>query len=178
MDIVFYANILPWKYLSEDRFHLSVCRLTAIKNVPIPSLFKNLTPDCRPISVKSKRHSIPDTKFIQSEISRIRKEGIIERSQSPWRAQTLIVSPENHKKRLVVDYSQTINLFTLLDAYPLSQIADMVNEIASYQVFSTLDLTSVYHQVALSQKSENILHLKLLDLYTNFAESHSEWSTE
>ena len=73
------------------------------------------------------------------------KEGIIEPSQSPWRAQILIVSPENHKKRLVVDYSQTINRFTLLDAYPLPRIEDMVNEIASYQVFSTLDLTSAYH---------------------------------
>ena len=46
------------------------------------------------------------------------KEGIMEPSQSPWRAQILVVSPENHKKRLVVDYSQTINRFTLLDAYP------------------------------------------------------------
>ena len=61
----------------------------------------------------------------------------------------LVVSPENHKKRLVVDYSQTINRFILLDAYPLPRIEDMVNEIASYRVFSTLDLTSAYHQVAI-----------------------------
>ena len=101
---------------------LTVSRLTAIKNIPYPSLFTNLTPDCRPIAVKSRRHSIPDTKFIQSEISRMLKEGIVEPSQSPWRTQTLVVSPENHKKRLVVDYSQTINRFTLLDAYPLPRI--------------------------------------------------------
>lgn len=128
---------------------LTVCKLTAIKNVPYPSLFANLTPDCHPIAVKSRRHSLPDTKFIQSEISRMLKEEIIELSHSPWRAQALVVSPENHKKRLVVDYSQTINRFTLLDAYPLPRIEDMVNEIASYQVFSTLDLTSAYHQVSI-----------------------------
>ena len=127
---------------------LTVCKLTTIKNVPYPSLFTNLTPDCRSIAVKSQRHIILDTKFIQSEISQILKEGVIERSQSLWLAQTLVVTPENHKKRLV-DYSQTINQFTLLDAYPLPRIEDMVNEIASYQVFSTLDLTSVYHQVAI-----------------------------
>ena len=131
---------------------LTVCRLTAIKNIPYPSLFTNLILDCRPIAVKSRRHSIPDTKFIQSDISRMLNEGIIEPSQSQWRVQTLVVSPENHKKRLVVDYSQTINRFTLLDAYPLPQIEDMVNEIASYRVFSTLDLTSIYHQVTI--KSE------------------------
>ena len=128
---------------------LTVCRLTVIKNIPYPSLFTNLTPDCRPIAIKSRRHSIPDTKFILSEISRMLKESIIEPSQSPWRAQTLLVYPENHKKRLVVHYSQTINRFTLLDTYPLPRIEDMVNEIASYRVYSTLDLTSAYHQVAI-----------------------------
>ena len=44
--------------------HLTVCRLTTIINIPYPSLFTNLTPDCRPIAVKSRRQSIPDTKFI------------------------------------------------------------------------------------------------------------------
>ena len=133
-------------FFSERPFPpLTVCRLTAIKNIPYSSLFTNLTPDCRPIAVRSRRHSISDTKFVQSEISRMLKEGIIEPSQSPWRAQTLLISPENHKKRLVVDYYQTMNRFTLLDAYPLI----LVNEITSYRVFSTLDLTSAYHQVAI-----------------------------
>ena len=81
------------------------------------------------------------------------KEGIIEPSQSPWRAHTLVISPENHQKRLV-DYSQNINWFTLLDAYPLPRIEDMVNEIASYQVFNTLDIASDYHQVAVKPEEQ------------------------
>ncbi|KRX78665.1 hypothetical protein T06_15795 [Trichinella sp. T6] len=40
----------------------------------------------------------------------------------PWRAQTLVVTTDNHKKRTMIDYSQTINRFTLLDAYPLAKI--------------------------------------------------------
>ena len=52
-------------------------------------------------------------------------------------------------RKSLVDYSLTINRFTLLDAYPLPWIEDMVNEIASYRVFSNLDLTSDYHQVAI-----------------------------
>ena len=106
---------------------LTICSLTAIKNVPYPSLFTNLTMNCRPEAVKFRRHSIPNTKFIQFEISRMLKEGIIEPSQSPRRAQTLVVTPENQKKKLVVDHSQTINRFTLLDAYPLPRIEGMVN---------------------------------------------------
>ena len=38
--------------------------------------------------------------------------------------------PFQSKRRLVVDYSQTINRFNLLDAYPLPRIDQTVNKIA------------------------------------------------
>ena len=50
---------------------------------------------------------------------------------------------------MVIDYSQTINRFTQLDAYPLPRIDDVVNKIAKFRVMSTLDLRSAYHQIAL-----------------------------
>ena len=46
---------------------------------------------------------------------------IIEPARSPWRAQVLVVT-QGTKRRLVIDYSTTINRFTLLDAYPLPNI--------------------------------------------------------
>ena len=54
---------------------------------------------------------------------------------------------ERHKKRLVVDYSQTVNRFTEPDAYPLPKISELVNQVAQYKMFSTVDLRSAYHQV-------------------------------
>ncbi|XP_059844624.1 uncharacterized protein LOC132404485 [Hypanus sabinus] len=69
-----------------------------------------------------------------------------EPSTSPWRAQVVVVRT-GQKNRMVVDYSQTINRFTQLDAYPLPRIADMVNQIAQYKVYSTIDLKSAYHQL-------------------------------
>ena len=72
-------------------------------------------------------------------------------SVSPWRAQVVIVKDdENKKKRMCVDYSQTINLYTELDAYPLPRIDDLVNTLASYNVFSTFDLRSAYHQISIA----------------------------
>jgi len=53
------------------------------------------------------------------EVSKLLNDGIIEPSYSPWRAQVLVTKDERHKRRMVVDYSQTINKFTLSDAYPL-----------------------------------------------------------
>ena len=54
---------------------------------------------------------------------------------------------EPDKKRLCVDYSQAINQYTELDAYPLPRIDDMINNLAHYNVFSTFDLRNAYHQV-------------------------------
>lgn len=50
---------------------------------------------------------------------------------------------------MVIDYSQFINKFTLLNAYPSPRIEDMIRDIAKYGVYSTLDLRSAYHQVAI-----------------------------
>ncbi|XP_066907466.1 uncharacterized protein [Halyomorpha halys] len=85
-----------------------------------------------------------------SEIEQLLSDDIIEESNSPWRAQVLVVQNENHKKRLVIDYSQTINKFTLLDAYPLPNMDELVRNVAKYSLFSTIDLKSAYHQVPIA----------------------------
>ena len=41
---------------------------------------------------------------------------------------------------MVIDYSKTINRFTLLDTFPLPRMDEMIGEIAKYRMLSTLDL--------------------------------------
>lgn len=124
----------------------SVCNV-ACANVEPPQLFEHMTKDCRPIATRTRRFFGEDEKFIQSEIHSLLKDDVIEASSSPWRAQVLITKNENHKKRLVIDYSQTVNKFTLLDAYPLPEIETLVSKVARYDTFSSLDLSSAYHQI-------------------------------
>ena len=123
----------------------TTCSLSTL-TIPPPLLFANLTPDCKPVATKSRRYSAGDRAFIQSEVQRLLREGIIESSTSPQRAQVVVVWTRQ-KNRMVVDYSQTINRFTQLDTYPLPRITDMVNQIAQYKVYSTIDLKSAYHQL-------------------------------
>ena len=87
--------------------------------------------------------------FIQENVDKMLSEGVIRASSSRWHAQVLIVKDETnrHKKRLCIDYSQTINIYMELDAYPLPRIDDMINELSKYRVFSTFDLRSAYHQI-------------------------------
>ena len=131
---------------------LSVCSFSTLKVKP-PKPFENLTADCCPIATKSRRYSQEGAEFIDKEVTRLLDEGIVEPSHSPWRAQIIAPKDENHKNRLIIDYSQSINRFTLLDTFPLTN-GDMVNKIAHYRVFSSIDLRSAYHQLPLKNEDK------------------------
>ena len=118
------------------------------------------------MATKPRRYSQADTEFISSKVKRLLNDDLIEPSSSPWRAQPLVATEVNHKKRMVIDYSQTVNKFTLLDAYPLPHMQDIVRRIAQYKVYLTLDLTSAYHQVELPSSDR---------LYTAFQADGSLW---
>ncbi|KAF2898115.1 hypothetical protein ILUMI_08057 [Ignelater luminosus] len=106
---------------------LDICGL-ATANVEPASLFSHLTPDCKPICTKSREFNPVDTTFINDEIR-------------------LISTNSNHKRLVAIDYSQTINRYTLLDAHPLPNIEQIVNDGANYTVFSTIDLKCEFHQI-------------------------------
>ena len=136
----------------------------------------NLTPDCHPVAVRSRKYSQEDRVFVNEEVRRLLKDGIIEPSQSPWRAQVVVVKGENHKQRMAMDYSQTINRFTLLDAFPLPHVNYLVNQIAQFRVFSTVDLKSAMIWSTtkyLCEKRINLtLHLRQVRDYTNLPACH------
>ena len=117
--------------------------------VDTPSLFSNIDPACKPITTKSKREG--DRLFILTEIEKMVKEGVIEESTSLWRAPVLTVMNECQRKRLVVNYSRTINRFTRFDAYLLPRMDDLAQEIAKYKIYSSLDRKSAYHQIPIKE---------------------------
>lgn len=78
--------------------HLEVCALAPFQIRP-PRIFANLSPDYRPIAVKSRKYSSSDVLFIKDEIQRLLSEGIIEPSNSPWRAQIHIVNQGQGKRK-------------------------------------------------------------------------------
>ena len=52
---------------------------------------------------------------------------------------------------MAIDYSQTSNTYTQLDAYPLPRMDEFINKIARCKVSSTVDLKSAYHQVPIHE---------------------------
>jgi len=61
---------------------------------------------------------------------------------------------QGQKKTLVIDYSMTINRFTLSDPYPLPNIEELVNNVAQARYYSSLDLRSAYHQTPLLEEKK------------------------
>lgn len=152
-DIIIGHDILEKHTTLEMNFGgpkapLKLCALSRANIEPV-CLFPNLLPNCKPIAAKSRRYSDSDKQFIKEEIKKLLADEVIEPSLSPWRAQVLVTRNENHKRRMCIDYSQTVNRYTQLDAYPLPCIEDVVSNIAKHRVFSKIDLKSAYHQLSI-----------------------------
>ena len=126
---------------------LCINALKCIKTNVVPQLFEHLASDCKPIIMKLRKHSLENKKFIADTIKNDLKKGIIEPSSSLWRAQVLVVTGNNYKKRMCIDYGEATNKYTLLDGYPLPNMQNLENKVAQYLHFSTSDLKSAYHQV-------------------------------
>jgi transposase InsO family protein len=62
-----------------------------------------------------------------------------------------VVKRDGQPQRVAIDYSQTVNIFTQKDSFPIPLIDEMVNELASFKFFASYDLRKAYHQVPISE---------------------------
>ena len=53
---------------------------------------------------------------------------------------------------MVIDYSQTINRVTHLDAFPIPLVSELLEQVGQYRIFSYIDLKAAFHQFRLDPK--------------------------
>ena len=123
----------PQEAISVNSPLNKTCDVMAAKIEP-SRIFRSISPDCVPVATKCRRYNESDEKFIKEEISRLLEEGIMEPSHSSWRSQVLITKDENHKERMVIDYSQTVNHFTHLDAHPLPRLDELITKLRNQSI--------------------------------------------
>ena len=123
----------------------------ATADIATPSLFSNLTAGWKPVATKSRRFSEVDKNYITSIVAEWKGAGTVRPNNSPWRAQCVVVKQDVIPTRLVIDYSQTINLYTEKDGFPIPLIEEIVNELASFKYFASYDLKRAYHQVPIPE---------------------------
>ncbi|XP_058803413.1 uncharacterized protein LOC131671184 [Phymastichus coffea] len=114
---------------------ISECVSTSWKPLPCTNLIEHeIHLENRiPVNTKQYRHPPIYRKFISDQIKKRLREGIIEESNSPYNSPLWIVpkSPASDgtpRWRLVIDFRE-LNKKTIGDAYPLPNIADILDQL-------------------------------------------------
>ncbi|GFS87198.1 retrovirus-related Pol polyprotein from transposon 17.6 [Nephila pilipes] len=96
----------------------------------------------------------PDRQFLKSQIQKWLKQGICRHSNSPYAAPTFIVDQPFHEstpRRVVVDFSRTINPITKIDPHPIDQMEDVIQRSAGKRYNSKMDVKSAFHCIRIRE---------------------------
>lgn len=93
---------------------------------------------------------------VNGQISKLLEDGIIRPSRSPYNSPLWIVPKKENslgekQYRLVIDFKR-LNAITIPDAYPIPDINHTLACLHGNKYFSTVDLTSGFHQIRMLEK--------------------------
>ncbi|XP_062420887.1 uncharacterized protein K02A2.6-like [Pungitius pungitius] len=110
--------------------------------------------DETPVSQPYRRIPPNQYKEVREHISELLRKGVIQESSSSYASPIVLVRKSDGSLRLCVDYRR-LNLKTRRDAFPLPRIDETLDALSGAKSFSTIDLASGYHQVAVHEKDRN-----------------------
>ena len=91
---------------------------------------------------------------VNKEIQELKKNGIIEESESPWASSIVAVRKKTGKLRICVDYRR-LNEIAVKDSYPMPRIDEILDELSKGRIFSTLDAASGYNQLEIDERDRH-----------------------
>ena len=117
-----------------------------------------MQPRCKPEAVTGKQPSrrIPFgyQEELKSNLKTMLNEGIIEKSSSEWASPLVLVRKPSGDLRICVDYRR-LNEVTAVTSYPLPNITETIDRLAGASYFTSIDMTSEYHQVEIAQEDKD-----------------------
>ncbi len=105
------------------------------------------TGDAPPIKQRHRR--VPPQVFqeFRKHVQDLVCRGILKKSSSPWASPAVIVKKKDGSVRFCCDYRR-LNQVTCKHAYPPPRVEESLDALGNAQLFSTLDLTAGYFQLA------------------------------
>ena len=94
------------------------------------------------------QYSPAELKEMQAQVQELLKQGLIQKSTSPFGSPALFVKKKDGTLRMCIDF-RGLNKITVPNRYPLPRIDDLLDRLQGAKVFSSLDLLSAYHQIRL-----------------------------
>ena len=108
------------------------------------------TGDHEPIAKRPYTLALKHYEWARKEIDKLLKAGVIRESHSSWSAPVVIVPKSNGEKRLFVDF-RALNKITRTYIWPMPRAEDIFAKLGKAKFFTTLDLRSRYHHIALDE---------------------------
>ena len=112
------------------------------------------TGDHAPIKLPARRLPWAKQEAADAEVEKMLKRGIIEPSDSPWAAPTVLVTKKDGTIRFCIDYRK-LNDITRKEAYPLPRIDDSLDTLGGAEWFCTMDLARGFWQVNMDEKDKS-----------------------
>nr|CAE04013.2 OSJNBa0045O17.10 [Oryza sativa Japonica Group] len=112
-----------------------------------------LLPNAKPVTKKPYRYYPEQKDEIEKQVTQMLQQGIIQSSVSPFASSVLLVKKKDGTWRFCVDY-RGLNEIIVKNKYPMSEVEELLDELAGAQWFTKLDLRSGYHQIRLVEQDE------------------------
>uniref|UniRef100_A0A3B1KGI5 ribonuclease H n=1 Tax=Astyanax mexicanus TaxID=7994 RepID=A0A3B1KGI5_ASTMX len=110
--------------------------------------------DDTPVNLPYRRIPPNQYKEVKDHISQLLRKGVIQESTSSYASPVVVVRKSDGSIRLCVDYRK-LNLKTKRDAFPLPRIDESFDALRGAKFFSSIDLASGYHQVAVHERDRH-----------------------
>ena len=111
------------------------------------------TGDAVPIKQQPRRLPNSLRTVVEEQVGEMLENDIIKPSNSPWSSPIVLVRKKDGTWHFCIDLRK-LNDVTVKDAFPLPQVADLMDNLAGHQYFSTLDLALGYWQVPVDESSQ------------------------
>ncbi|CAM9864146.1 unnamed protein product [Sphacelaria rigidula] len=111
-----------------------------------------LKPGTRPVKQRPYRHSPAVQKKVQVEIDRVLAAAILSRSYSNWSSPLVVVNKADGSISITCNCKK-LNDSTMIPVILIPIIEELLDELGGAKIFSCLDTTSGYFNVAIHQDS-------------------------
>ncbi len=114
----------------------------------------HLKPEAVLIKQPSRRIPFGYREEVKSNLKAMLNDGIIEKSSSEWASPLVLVRKPSGDLRICVDYRK-LNEVTAVTSYPLPNITETLDRLAEASYFTSIDMTSGYHQVEIAEEDKD-----------------------